>query len=140
MKAKAKFLITGLSSAYIFISTIALAQESKSVSGASGSLSRGGDVPMAAFLANLATFFVYRIVPFLIALAFMVFVWGLVNFFFINHGSVEGRAKGKSLMVYGIAAIVVMVIFWGIVNLVANSTGLQKDKIDFDSLPKSVVL
>lgn len=138
MKKIAKFFSVSLASSYLFVSSAAMAQTSKSVDGASGSLSGGGgDIPIGALLANIATFFIYRIVPFLIALGFMVFVWGVVNYFFLSQGSDEGRAKGKSLMVYGISAMVVIVIFWGIVNLVSNSTGLQAKKIETE-MPKSV--
>ena len=55
------------------------------------------------------------IVPLIYALAFLVFIIGMVRFFFL--GGEEGREKGKQLMLWGIIGFVVMFSVWGIVNL-----------------------
>lgn len=55
------------------------------------------------------------VVPLIYALAFLVFIFGVVRFFFL--GGEEGREKGRTFMLWGIIGFVVMFSVWGIVNL-----------------------
>jgi hypothetical protein len=63
------------------------------------------------------------IVPILVALGLVYFVWGVVQFV-IADGE-EAKTKGKDRMIYGIIGFVVIVGMWGIVNLVVNTFGLS---------------
>jgi hypothetical protein len=56
------------------------------------------------------------VVPLIYALAFLVFMIGMVRYFFLEQGE-EGREKGKQLMLWGIIGFVVMFSVWGIVRL-----------------------
>lgn len=56
------------------------------------------------------------VVPLIYSLAFILFLIGMVRYFFLEQGE-EGRDKGKALMVWGIAGLVVMFSVWGIVRL-----------------------
>jgi hypothetical protein len=86
----------------------------------------------AAFLAPLSVFaqdvgyltgfigqvqdIVNSLPPIIIGLAVVFFLWGIVQF--VMAGDDEGaRAKGKSHMLWGIIAILVMVSLWGIIAL-----------------------
>jgi hypothetical protein len=67
------------------------------------------------------------IVVVIVALAVIFFLWGLM-LFILSAGDEEKRAKGKSVMVWGIIALVIMVAIWGIVNLLASVFG-QSDPL-----------
>jgi len=63
------------------------------------------------------------IVPFLIALAVVFFLWGVLQFITAG-GDEEKRATGRDTMIYGIIAIFVMVSIWGLVNILEGTFNL----------------
>jgi uncharacterized membrane protein HdeD (DUF308 family) len=69
-------------------------------------------------------YFMNLIIPILIGLAVIVFLWGVLTFIF-NASDDEKRKSGKWMMIYGIIGIVVMVSVWGLVAFVQNSFGLE---------------
>ncbi len=65
------------------------------------------------------------LIPLVIAIAVLVFLWGVFKAFILG-GSDEGkRAEGRKLMLWGIIALVVIVSLWGIVNLVMTLFGVN---------------
>ena len=70
------------------------------------------------------------LIPFILGIGFLVFVWGMFKFFILGGANDEEKVKGKSLMVYATLGFVLIIIFWGVVNLVADSTGLSGKTID----------
>jgi hypothetical protein len=69
------------------------------------------------------------LIPFILGIGFLVFVWGMFRYFIAGGANDEAKEQGKSLMVYATLGFVFIIIFWGIVNLVANSTGLAGDEL-----------
>lgn len=67
------------------------------------------------------------VVPFILAIAFIVFVFNVVRFFIIGGASDEGQKNAKNLAIYGIGAFVFILSFWGIVNLVVDGIGLENN-------------
>jgi len=65
------------------------------------------------------------IIPFIIGIGFLVFVWGMFQFFIAGGSNDEAKEKGKSLMIYATLGFVLIIVFWGIVNLLTSSTGLD---------------
>lgn len=63
------------------------------------------------------------VIPLIYALALVVFLIGVVRFFFVEQGE-EGREKGKQFMFWGILGFVVMFSVWGIVNLLLATFGV----------------
>ncbi len=57
------------------------------------------------------------IVPVLFSLAFLFFIFGLARYLIVGQGNEESREKGKKVMIYGLAGLVVMFLLWGIINL-----------------------
>ncbi len=85
-------------------------------------------VPDIAYITNSGTDILSLInnflVPLIIALAVLVFLWGVFKAFILG-GTDEGkRAEGRKLMLWGIIAFVVMVALWGVVSLVTDLFGL----------------
>jgi hypothetical protein len=64
------------------------------------------------------------LIPLLLALAVLVFFWGLVKY--IYSADDEGaKDSGKTLMIWGMIALFVMVAFWGIIGYVQSSFGIS---------------
>ncbi len=84
---------------------------------------------LGSWFGNFTLFINNILVPLAFALAFLVFVWGVIQYFLLGGGDEEKQTKGKSLMLYGIIGFVVMVSIWGIVNLISNSLFVDKDTI-----------
>ncbi len=86
--------------------------------------------PFQDLLQNILTFTNNILIPFIIGIGFLVFVWGMFQFFIAGGANDEAKEKGKSLMIYATLGFVLIIVFWGIVNLLANSTGVQNQNID----------
>ncbi len=60
-----------------------------------------------------------RVIPVLIALALVVFFWGLVKYI------MSGKAKGgKDIMIAGLVGLFIMVSVWGIIRIAQNTLGV----------------
>ena len=65
------------------------------------------------------------IVPFIGALAFLVFIWGVIKYFFLtNRGDEKELAEGKWFIFWGILGIVVLFSVWGFVSLMLSTLGI----------------
>jgi len=64
------------------------------------------------------------VVPGIFALAFLVFIWGVLKFFFLNGENEESRAQGREFMIWGILGMVLLFGVWGVVNLLISTLGL----------------
>jgi hypothetical protein len=59
------------------------------------------------------------IIPFLIALAIIYFIWGVVMY--VVSDDEEAKSKGKDRIVYGIIGLAVIISVWGLVNILLNT-------------------
>jgi len=76
------------------------------------------------FMLSTMNFINAILVPFVFAVALIVFLWGVFKTFILGGGDEEKQREGKQLMMYAIMGFVVMVSVWGIVNLIGSSLGL----------------
>lgn len=76
-------------------------------------------------LINVLQFLNWVLVPFLIAIAFLVFIWNVVRYFIIGGANSEDQDRARSLAVWSIAAFVIIISFWGIINMLVWSLGLN---------------
>jgi len=83
-------------------------------------------------LVELLDFTNKILIPFILGIGFLVFVWGMFRYFIAGGANDEAKEQGKSLMVYATLGFVLVIVFWGIVNLVASSTGLDDPSVDFN--------
>ncbi len=67
---------------------------------------------------------VEQLIPIVIALGLLSFIWGLVQFI-MSLGDEESKDVGKRRMVWGIITLFVIVSVWGIVNLLSEITGVS---------------
>lgn len=63
------------------------------------------------------------LIPVLIGIALLVFIWGLV-LFIGKSGDDKSHEEGRKRMVWGIVALFVMVSVWGIVALLGTLLGI----------------
>ena len=66
-------------------------------------------------------------VPVLFALAFIVFIFGIFQFFILSRGDEEKQALGRSLMLWGLIGFFLMVSVWGLVNILIGTFGLNSN-------------
>ena len=85
--------------------------------------------PFGTLLKNILGFSNTVLIPFILGIGFLVFVWGMFRYFIAGGANDEAKEQGKSLMVYATLGFVFIIIFWGIINLIANSTGLAGDNV-----------
>jgi len=88
----------------------------------------GGE--FGTLLRNIITFINGILIPFILGIGFLVFVWGMFRYFIAGGANDEAKEQGKSLMIYATLGFVLIIIFWGVVNLVAQSTGLENATLD----------
>ena len=65
------------------------------------------------------------VIPLLFALAAVMFIWGVINYFIINADEEAKRAQGRQFMIWGIVALAVMISVWSLVNIVGNTFGFS---------------
>ena len=77
------------------------------------------------FIASFLVFSNKVLIPFLLGIAFLFFVFNVFRFFIVGGSSDDGREKAKDLALYSVLAFVIIVVFWGIVNLLSSSLGFN---------------
>jgi uncharacterized membrane protein YidH (DUF202 family) len=82
------------------------------------STSKAGD------LVRYVTCFLQQyVVPFLFALAVVIFIYGIVKFMATQDSS--EREQGKQMMLWGVIAIAVMFCVWGLVQIFGDTIGVK---------------
>jgi hypothetical protein len=88
-----------------------------------------GALPHDAFAQATLTDIIYaytaslsRISGLLVAVALVVFLWGVVTFIF-SAGDDKSRTAGRARMFWGIVGLALIVTMWGVVNLMRTSIG-----------------
>ena len=64
------------------------------------------------------------VVPIIFTLAFLVFVWGVVNYFFLHGGEEGKREEGRQFILWGIIGMVVLFSVWGIIRMLLSTLGI----------------
>jgi hypothetical protein len=64
------------------------------------------------------------LVPLIFAVAFVVFLWGVFQYFIYGGADETAQEKGRSLILYGLIGFFIMVSLWGLVNILSNTFGL----------------
>ena len=82
---------------------------------------------LGAFLLQFIVFIDNYLVPLLFAIAFIVFIFGIFQYFILGGADEEKRTKGRSFMLWGIIGFFVMMSIWGILNLLVGSFGFGSD-------------
>lgn len=81
-------------------------------------------------LVSIITTFTRALAPLasvLVAVALVVFVWGMVVFT-LNAGDEQARTTGRARMVWGVVGLFLIVAVWGIVALLGVVFGIDVDR------------
>ncbi len=113
-----KKIIARLSTAFA-LPAVALAIPALASAQTIGSLQQGGQ-----FLINIINNIA---VPLLFAVAFIVFIFGIFQYFILSRGDEEKQAKGRGLMLYGLIGFFLMVSVWGLVNILVGTFSLNSN-------------
>lgn len=76
------------------------------------------------FLDQLTTNFINPLIPFLIAVATLIFIFGVVRYI-TAAGDEEKTKEGRKFIIYGIIGLAIIVLVWGFVNILINSLNLD---------------
>jgi hypothetical protein len=90
--------------------------------------------PFQALLTNILAFTQTVLIPFILGIGFLVFVWGMFKFFIVGGANDDAKEQGKSLMVYATLGFLLIIVFWGVVNLLADSTGLGGESLKVNTI------
>ena len=90
-----------------------LAQTQAGISGLYGLLAQAQD-------------FINRLIPFIIGLTVLFFLWGIFSLVFSAKDS-EKRAEARGYIIWGIIALAVMVSVWGLVNILRSTFSLDQN-------------
>lgn len=99
----------------LFLPVLVLAQSATSIP----------DPRQPSNLSDLVTMilgFIAYLIPLLIAIGLLVFLWGMAKF--ILHAEEEDeREEGRKLMLWGAIGLFVMVSFWGLTKILLGTFG-----------------
>jgi len=90
----------------------------------------GNAGPSQDFLINISVFINQVLIPFIIGIGFLFFVWGMFLYFIMGGADEEKKLKGRSLMINGTIGFLVIMIFFGAINLLTGSAGLEGETLN----------
>ncbi len=82
---------------------------------------------IANLFAQIEQIIAQVLIPLLLALSLLLFIWGIIQFFILGAGDEEKRATGRAYMLYSIVGLVAIVAVWGLVNLLLQILGISPD-------------
>ncbi len=97
-----------------------------------GAQSIGGILGLLAQASDL----INRLIPFIIALTVLIFLWGIFKFV-IAGGDGEARKEAQGYIIWGVVALFVMVSVWGLVNILVRSVNLDNTAPAAPGLPNA---
>jgi hypothetical protein len=97
---------------------------------------QGGGGQFETLLENVLVFTNNILIPFILGIGFLFFVWGVFYYFIAGGANDEKKEKGRSLIIYSILGFVLIIVFWGVINLLADSLfGGDAGELDPDNIP-----
>ncbi len=97
---------------------------------AHGQLAEAADAdPLQEFLRSILIFINDFLIPFILGIGFLMFVWWVFRYFIVGGADEEKVQKGKSYIVYATLGFLIIILFFGIVNMIAESIGLEGQRL-----------
>lgn len=66
------------------------------------------------------------LVPVLMAIAFIVFLWGVYKYFIYGASNEGEKAEGRKFALWGVIGFVIILSLWGLVNIVKDTLNLNQ--------------
>jgi len=124
-----KHLTTFITSATVFAFPFLVSAQTLTLTGSN----------LTAGMREILNFVNTILIPFIIGIAFLFFVWGIIQYFVIGGANEDARKNGRNLMIYATLGFVIIIVFWGLINLLVGGLGLQGKTLDPSVIPKSGV-
>jgi hypothetical protein len=80
--------------------------------------------PLASYASGIINIINGVLVPTLMAVAFIVFLYGVYKYFILGADDEKSRTEGRQFVLWGIIGFVVILSVWGLVAIVRNTFGL----------------
>lgn len=123
-----------LNTAFFGFAFALLALTLPSVAGAQ--LDDGNAGGFGTFVTGLTDLVNNFLIPFLIALAVLAFIYGVFQYFIAGGADEEKRAAGRQLMLYALIGFVAIVALWGIVNFLVDALGFESSQGTQNNFPQ----
>ncbi len=81
-----------------------------------------GNTNLSGVIKYITCLVLDSIVPLLFAIAFAVFIWGMVKF--ISTAEAAEKEQGRQFMIWGVVALAVMFSVWGLVRILTDTFGV----------------
>lgn len=110
---------------------MALAQ----VTGAAPTVCNGGAITNFQGILCKVAEILNAILPVLIALGVVYFVWGVVTY--VISSDEEAKKAGRDRIIFGIIGLAVIIGLWGLVKILGNTFGLNQNStpIQYPTVP-----
>jgi hypothetical protein len=132
------FLYGILVAVIVALPTLTLAQPGGGQNnGIAGGATTGSEI--GTFMGYVLKFINDVVIPFILAIGFLMFIWGIFKFFILGGANDEAKESGKSLIMYAISGFVIILAFWGIVNIISNGLGLEDTLDNTPSVPTTKI-
>jgi len=82
--------------------------------------------PAKQLVGKIGTAFLNPLISIIFGFAFILFIWGLVEYFW-QSDSDEGRSRGARHVLYGLIGMVIMFGAFEIINIIAGTVGSSVD-------------
>ena len=76
---------------------------------------------------NLLKYIVNPAINLLFTIAFLIFIWGVMEYMRGKDGS-DARKKGKDHIIWGLVGLTIMLGIWGIIYFIASSFSFESPK------------
>jgi hypothetical protein len=73
------------------------------------------------------------IIPVLITLAVVYFIWGVIQYTVSTDEEAKKGARGK--IIQGLIGLFVIIAFWGIIRLITNTFGVGPEQLNQNVVP-----
>ena len=77
-------------------------------------------------LLGVLTNFIQKLIPFIIGLTVLFFLWGIFKLVFSAKDS-DARSEARGYIIWGLIGLAVMVSVWGLVNILTSTLQLKND-------------
>ncbi len=98
-----------------------------------------GAAPMFVFAADAFSVLTVinkilaTIIPILITLAVVYFIWGVIQY--TVSGDEEKKKAARGMIIQGLIGLFIIVAFWGIIRLVTNTFGVGPEQLNSSAIP-----
>jgi hypothetical protein len=122
MKNKLKSLFVVAALALVVLLPVSVAFAQTTVQGACNGYEIGPNQNAILFSLCRISLFINTLIPILIALAVVYFMWGVIQYAIAKDE--EAKTGGRDAMIWGLVALLVLTSMWGLVNILKKTFGV----------------